>query len=127
MNEREYDFFDVTTSLCERCSSPHLVPAKIIFKNNCVYYVKECQEEGFYETLISTDIDYFLKAKTCNASKRIPYFLKTPQNACPFDCGLCTRHERNTCYALIEITDDCNLKCKTASPRHIPDLKCIGP
>src|SRR5947209_5395741 len=29
----------------------------------------------------------------------------------PYDCGLCTDHEQHSCLSLVEITDNCNLKC----------------
>jgi uncharacterized radical SAM superfamily Fe-S cluster-containing enzyme len=33
------------------------------------------------------------------------------QQGCPFDCGLCPDHRQQTCTALLEVTQRCNLQC----------------
>jgi len=33
------------------------------------------------------------------------------KNNCPYDCGLCPEHEQHTCIGLIEVTNNCDLKC----------------
>lgn len=33
------------------------------------------------------------------------------EKGCPFDCGLCPDHRQQTCTALIEVTQRCNLSC----------------
>jgi len=50
-------------------------------------------------------------------------FIKTPEQVlepntathygCPYDCGICPDHEQHGCTLLIEITDNCNLRCPT--------------
>src|SRR5207244_6111843 len=30
---------------------------------------------------------------------------------CPYDCGLCPDHMQHSCLTLVEITDNCNLRC----------------
>jgi len=35
----------------------------------------------------------------------------TMERGCPYDCGLCPDHEQHSCLALIEINQNCNLKC----------------
>ena len=50
-------------------------------------------------------------------------FIKTPEQViapntparygCPYDCGICPDHEQHGCTLLIEVTDNCNLRCPT--------------
>ena len=107
-----YLYYGQTTSLCEECLC--LVPAKIVFFDNDVYYLKHCKEHGDQKTLISTDRDYYLRSKTFLKTGDIP--LKRQTNVakgCPHDCGLCPDHEQHSCLAIIEVTDKCDLFCPT--------------
>ena len=54
---RPYIFYGMTYSLCTTCLKN--VPAKILFKNDKVYYQKNCLEHGIHEEIVSTDIEYF--------------------------------------------------------------------
>ena len=40
---------------------------------------------------------------------------------CPYDCGLCTDHEQHSCLTLVEITDQCNLRCPVCYADSGPD------
>ncbi len=103
-------FYGQTTSLCEVCLK--LVPAKVVFQNDKVYYLKKCHTHGDQKTLISTDIAYFKKCKEYFKEPDLPFVTQTETlRGCPYDCGLCPDHEQHTCLALIEINQKCNLSC----------------
>jgi 7,8-dihydro-6-hydroxymethylpterin dimethyltransferase len=107
---RDYLFYGQTQSLCEECLA--LVPTKIIFDDGKVYYRKHCKKHGFQKTLVSTDIDYYKRCKDYIKPGDMPQTFQTEiKRGCPYDCGLCPDHEQHTCLGIIEICDECNLRC----------------
>ncbi len=106
---RDYNFLGSTQSLCPECLE--LVTAKIISRDNRVYFRKFCSTHGEREDFVCSDVswfdrtDYILPGKIPNA------FGIERQRGCPYDCGLCTEHEQHTCIGLLEITSHCNLEC----------------
>lgn len=120
-NARPYIFYAHTQSLCEECLA--VVPAKIIFQDNKVYYRKRCLEHGVQKTLISTDIDYFLRCKSYLKAGDMPETFQTRINkGCPHDCGLCPDHEQHSCLALFEIIDECNMQCPVCFANAKPNM-----
>lgn len=118
---RPYIFYAQTQSLCEECLA--VVPAKIIFQNDKVYYLKRCFKHGSQKTLISTDIPYFLRCKQYLKPGDMPKLFQTEINkGCPHDCGLCPDHEQHSCLAIFEINDECNLQCPTCYAGSAPGM-----
>ncbi|MFK7956438.1 MAG: radical SAM protein [Lysobacterales bacterium] len=108
--QRPYLFYGQTQSLCEQCLV--LVPAKIVFMDECVFYLKRCPQHGSQKTLVSTDIPYFLKCKEYLKPGDIPHQFQTRiERGCPYDCGLCPDHEQHSCLAIFDIIDECNMRC----------------
>ena len=105
-----YVFYGQTTSLYETCMA--LVPAKIIFEDGNVYYLKRCKTHGVQKALVSTDIAYY---KLCHDYLKPGDRPLSPQTrtelGCPYDCGLCPDHEQHSCLALIDVNEACNLTC----------------
>jgi len=61
--------------------------------------------------LLEEDAEYHLSKRKFDkpGTHTIP---QTQHNkGCPYDCGLCTEHDQHTCIGLVEITNQCNLKC----------------
>lgn len=105
-----YIFHGQTVSLCDQCLAP--VPAKIVFEDDKVYYLKRCREHGVRKALISTDIAYYKRCLDWLKPGDRPNQFQTRINeGCPYDCGLCPDHEQHSCLALIDINDECNLTC----------------
>ncbi len=109
-NSREYTFHESTTSICSVCCKR--IPAKIIIENQKVYVQKHCPEHGWQKELLEDDAGYHLnKRKYDKPGTATPP--QTPiDKGCPFDCGLCPEHDQHSCIGLIEITNQCDLKCK---------------
>lgn len=117
--KRGYTYYGETISLCEECVS--LVPTKIIFEDDKVFYLKRCPSHGSKKTLISTDVRYFVRTKNSFLESVIPDTFQTEiLHGCPFDCGLCSEHEQHSCLAIIEIIDDCNMSCPTCIASSFP-------
>ena len=119
--EKNYIYYDFTTSLCNECHVQ--IGAKIIFQNSNVYLHKTCKEHGFQKVLIATDIEYYKQQRNYNKASEYPIKPHTETiYGCPLDCGICPDHEQHSCLTLIEITDRCNLTCPTcyasSSPTH---------
>ncbi|WP_298611426.1 radical SAM protein [uncultured Thiothrix sp.] len=116
---RPYIFYGQTQSLCEECLA--VVPTKIIFQNDKVYYQKRCAEHGVQKTLVSTDIEYFKRCKEYLKPGDMPRQFQTAINkGCPHDCGLCPDHEQHSCLALFEIIDECNMHCPVCFANSAP-------
>ena len=109
MNLRDYTFLGTTKSLCPHCR--RLVDAKIIAKQNRVYFRKHCPEHGTFDDFVCSDVAYYDRHEFDQPARLPRHFGVKPEKGCPFDCGLCTEHEQHTCIALVEITSNCNLKC----------------
>lgn len=109
MDLRDYTFLGMTQSLCPQCLS--LVPAKIIVRQNRVYFRKTCVRHGAFEDFVCSDVAYFDRHEYSQPARLPRVFGTKPEKGCPFDCGLCTEHEQHTCIALVEVTSNCNLKC----------------
>ncbi len=110
MTDRPYVFYELTNSLCPQCL--HKVEAKIIVQDGQVYQIKNCLTHGVQKVLISTDADYYKKARAFLKPGQLPLRFNTAtERGCPYDCGLCPDHEQHSCLTLIEITDRCNLEC----------------
>lgn len=106
---RDYTFLGTTRSLCPRCR--RLVDAKIIVRNQRVYFRKQCPEHGTFEDFVCSDVAYYDRHEFDQPARTPRAYGTRPDKGCPFDCGLCTEHEQHTCIALVEITSNCNLKC----------------
>jgi 7,8-dihydro-6-hydroxymethylpterin dimethyltransferase len=105
-----YVFYGQTTSLCNTCYA--LVPAKIIFDDGNVYYLKRCKTHGVQKALVSTDVAYYKLAQDYIKPGDRPHVFQTrTEEGCPYDCGLCPDHEQHSCLALIDVNDACNLTC----------------
>lgn len=109
MNLRDHTYIGMTQSLCPDCR--RVVPAKIIVRNNRVYFRKRCPEHGVREDFICSDARQFDRHEYATPGKLPRVFGTEPKHGCPLDCGLCTDHEQHTCIALLEITSNCNLTC----------------
>jgi uncharacterized radical SAM superfamily Fe-S cluster-containing enzyme len=106
---RDYTFLGTTRSLCPHCR--RLVDAKIIVRDQRVYFRKQCPEHGTIEDFVCSDVNYYDRHEFDQPARTPRAFGTLPDKGCPFDCGLCTEHEQHTCIALVEITSSCNLKC----------------
>jgi uncharacterized radical SAM superfamily Fe-S cluster-containing enzyme len=121
-----YIFHGQTTSLCPECYA--LVPAKIIFDDGNVYYLKRCKTHGVSKALVSTDIAYYKLAQDyIKPGDRPREFQTRTEEGCPYDCGLCPDHEQHSCLGLIDVNEACNLTCpmcfaesSTAKTHHRP-------
>ena len=110
---RPYQYYDSTISICSTCL--RRVDAKVVFQDGCVWMLKRCPEHGAERVLMADDIGYYKLARES--------FIKTPEqviapntpvrHGCPYDCGICPDHEQHGCSLLIEVTDNCNLRCPT--------------
>lgn len=101
---------EVTRSVCPECLS--ILDARILLRDNQVIMQKQCPTHGWFEALLSSDVDMYLNSLPYNKPGRSPLGFSTKvTDGCPLDCGLCPEHQQHTCLGLIEVTSDCNLKC----------------
>ena len=110
MPDRDYIFYELTSSLCATCLRK--VEAKVLMRDGRVYLQKWCPEHRMQVVLISTDADYYIRCRQTLKPSQVPLRFNTPiRYGCPYDCGLCPDHEQHSCLAIVEVTDQCNLTC----------------
>lgn len=106
---RDYTVLGTTQSLCPECLA--VVPAKIVVRNERVYFRKRCPTHGLREDFVCSDVAQYDRMEFSVPGKVPRQVGVEPDKGCPLDCGLCTEHEQHTCIGLVELTESCNLKC----------------
>ncbi|WMW25211.1 radical SAM protein [Methanolobus sediminis] len=98
-------------SLCPQCLAK--IEGIKYVEDGKVYIMKNCADHGNFINLVSEDVNHYRQMEECfdvdRAKAREP--LTETQRGCPFDCGLCPSHKQDTCLAVVEVTDRCNMKC----------------
>jgi uncharacterized radical SAM superfamily Fe-S cluster-containing enzyme len=119
-----------TESVCPVCL--RRIPAQRMAYGDDVYLHKSCPEHGSFQTVLWRGRPDYLSW----ARPKIPAYPKRPfttvDQGCPFDCGLCPEHRQQTCTALLEVTQRCNLHCPVCfadaggSPAQDPSLEVVA-
>ncbi len=110
--DRDSIYLDYTRSICPICKV--LVDAQIFQKDNKIIMKKRCSYHGLFECLISSDADMYRRAFRFNKPGTLPReFATIVDKGCPYDCGLCPDHQQHSCVGIIEVTENCNLRCPT--------------
>lgn len=106
----EFLFYNTTQSICPRCYKK--IDAQILVRENRVFMRKRCFKHGWFESLLSSDFEYYRSAERYNkpGMKKLEYQTEVTRG-CPDDCGICSEHKQHTCLGLLEITSNCNMKC----------------
>ncbi len=103
-------FYNLTRSICPVCKTT--LDAQIIVKGKKVVMRKRCKDHGWFESLISSDFEFYRQSEVYNKPGTIPFEFQTEvQNGCPEDCGICPEHKQHTCLGILEITSKCNMDC----------------
>lgn len=98
-----------TASLCPVCLKR--VPAVRLRSGEDIYLQKSCREHGDFQTVIWRGKPDFSSWYRIKEAEPPPITLTGVERGCPFDCGPCPEHRRQSCCVLIEVTQRCNLKC----------------
>ncbi len=98
-----------TESLCPVCLVK--IPAQRTIRDDGVYLIKECPAHGRFKALLWRDAElYETWARGSEHARPINRGREgTPD--CPYNCGLCSEHEGDTCTAVFHLTDACNMAC----------------
>jgi uncharacterized radical SAM superfamily Fe-S cluster-containing enzyme len=121
-----------TVSLCPECLER--VSASKMSENGSVFLEKECGVHGRFKTLIwRGDAQSYLDwGKQGTGPVKPLTYLKESHLGCPYDCGLCSEHQANTCSMIMLVTQRCNLACPVClasagkSSKDDPDLRTIA-
>lgn len=111
-------------SLCPECLA-NITGTKFV-DNSRVYIKKECPIHGDFTNLISENVDHYLEMEKCFEVTRskAKTHLTNLDKGCPFDCGLCPSHKQDTCLAIIEVTDRCDMGCTYCFANSSLDKNC---
>lgn len=110
-NQKDYQYIENTTSLCHHCLKR--VDAKIVLKDDKIFVLKYCFDHGEQKEILEENAEYYLSRMQYTKPGSVSKIQTERKNNCPFDCGLCPEHEQHSCIGLIEITNNCDLKCPT--------------
>src|SRR5262245_347325 len=103
-------YYSMTKSLCGVCK--RAVDAKIVFRNDRVFFDKFCPEHGKQLVLVASSVEWYLDCLSFVAPHRPPRQTRRPvAEGCPFDCGPCASHQQQVYLPVIPITSACNLDC----------------
>lgn len=100
-----------TKSVCPVCLQ--VVDAcRTVGEDGFIYLEKTCPAHGSFSALIWEGglADYLGWNQSGNTVDTPPSALPE-KDGCPYDCGLCEKHERAGCCVLLELTNRCNLRC----------------
>jgi 7,8-dihydro-6-hydroxymethylpterin dimethyltransferase len=107
--KRTESILSTTESVCPACLAR--LDAERVRRGDNIYLRKTCPEHGNFETVVWRGAATYAGW----ARPKIPAYPERPATAvthgCPYDCGLCPDHRQQTCTALLEITQRCNLRC----------------
>ena len=119
---------NVTESVCPVCLKR--IKATRLLQGDEVFQVKECEEHGFFRTLIWRGKPSMAEWHRPKAPVHPHLCYGTSDKGCPFDCGLCSAHEQLPCSVLLEVTDRCNLQCAVcfadSGPREAEDPSLVS-
>ncbi len=97
-------------SLCPVCRA--VIGAEIFDRDERVYLRKLCPDHGPFEALLFGDAALFQDIARYRKPGQLPLAFSTTENlGCPYDCGICPKHEQHLCLAIIEVNSACNLDC----------------
>jgi 7,8-dihydro-6-hydroxymethylpterin dimethyltransferase len=129
MPPKDGAIFAQTESLCPECLAR--IPAFKVAVGHDVYLDKTCPEHGDFRVVIWRGEPSY----SGWARAKVPVHPHVPateiEKGCPFDCGLCPEHRQQTCTALLEITERCDLRCSycfagSGSTSHSdPDIETV--
>lgn len=119
-----------TESVCPICLCR--VPAQRVEECSNVYLEKVCRDHGNFKALIWRGAELYHSWSQHSQQAAGPQKTFTGRDAgCPYDCGLCIRHEVDTCTTVMEVTHRCNLECPICfasaneGPSFEPDMGTI--
>ncbi len=98
-----------TQSLCPTCMQK--IDGQVLSEGSIVFLVKNCPEHGEFKTKIWRGKESIEKWIVKREKPYITNPITKMKKGCPYDCGLCEKHRQNTCTALIEVTQNCNMNC----------------
>jgi uncharacterized radical SAM superfamily Fe-S cluster-containing enzyme len=114
MTNKGYNYIGETIGLCDNENCKDFIPIKIIEETGIVFYLKYCPIHGIHKRLISIDYDYYMHSVTKHITAKTPICPEINNNYdCPNKCGICSLHESDIGYIIVEITDECDIKCST--------------
>jgi uncharacterized radical SAM superfamily Fe-S cluster-containing enzyme len=118
---RPYLFYGATRALCGTCL--RIVDAKELIEDGSVYLWKRCPQHGVEQVLLSDDASYYRlgREKFLKAPEQVNHANTGVVHGCPYDCGICPDHEQHGCVSILELTDQCNLRCPTCYANSGPE------
>lgn len=99
-----------TKSLCPVCFS--VIGAKVFEESGKIYMEKSCDKHGEFRDIYWSDAEQFKRFLRYQIPGDPIDNPNTKSNDnCPFDCGICNKHQTHTTLANIDVTNRCNQRC----------------
>jgi uncharacterized radical SAM superfamily Fe-S cluster-containing enzyme len=101
----------LTQSLCPHCL--RRIPARRVTEAGSTFLEKTCPEHGDLAKVLlwrNQPRSYHEWSRT-NVIAGLPILPEPLPEHCPYGCRSCVGHGQNTCSAILEVTQDCDLRC----------------
>lgn len=90
----------ITTSICPKCFNP--IKATIAEESGSVYLIKECNEHGKFQLLLSNDSDYYIELydfffDVMQQNNKQNDFILHLTNKCNLNCPICMANANEYC------------------------------
>jgi uncharacterized radical SAM superfamily Fe-S cluster-containing enzyme len=105
------ELHDRTASLCPHCL--RRINARRIRTDDAVYLEKSCPQHGDLDKVLlwkNAPWEFSVWTRSRVEKPGAPILLPE-QPECPYQCGICPSHRQATCSAIIEVTQQCNIRC----------------
>ncbi|MDI9471762.1 MAG: radical SAM protein [Tissierellia bacterium] len=105
------EFISKTDSVCPVCLK-RIEAERVVGEDGYIHMRKSCPEHGnFYALIWEGDLESYLAWADSPGEGAPPVNARKVEKGCPYDCGLCRDHKRESCCVLLELTNRCNLQC----------------
>lgn len=98
-----------TFSVCPVCL--RTLPATLTQQGNEILLSRQCPDHGPYTAVVWRGEPSFESWQRPKQPATDILRQSVSQKGCPHDCGLCPRHGQRSCTVLLEVTQQCNLRC----------------
>ncbi|MEN1759684.1 MULTISPECIES: radical SAM (seleno)protein TrsS [Anoxynatronum] len=99
----------MTESLCPVCLRK--LEAHIVRNDHLVSMVKTCTEHGDFRTILWRGKPDYEQWQQETVNDPPLYAPKVHGKGCPYDCGICGKHQQQACCVLVEVTSRCDQQC----------------
>jgi len=99
-----------TKSLCPECM--RVIEAEVVEEDGKAIIRKTCPQHGNFRDIYWSDVEMYKRVQRfAHIGDGVQNPRTEKKKGCPLDCGICPNHKSHTILGIVDVTNDCNLKC----------------